>query len=161
MKVSTSLLILVVSCFPILAHGGTLREIELADGSVIRAEVVSMSGGVYRLRSDTLGEIEVPEYRVRAIRSLEVQAAGPQVNPEPGKTLDSAVDLQQRLLQDPAAMEKILSLQNDPLVQSILSDESTMRAIKAGDIGALLNNPKIRALMNHPTVRELSRKYGD
>lgn len=159
MKALTFLLILAVFCFPILVYGGTLREIELTDGSVVRAEVVSMSRGVYRLRSDTLGEIEVPEYRVRAIRSLEVQTVGPQAHPEPSKALST--NLQQRLLQDSAAMEKIFSLQNDPLVQSILSDESTMRAIKAGDMGALLNNPKIRALMAHPTVQELGRKYGD
>jgi hypothetical protein len=56
-------------------------------------------------------------------------------------------------------MNKILSLQNDPLVQSILEDATTMRAIEAGDIGTLLNDPKIRALMSHPTVQGLSGKY--
>jgi hypothetical protein len=57
-------------------------------------------------------------------------------------------------------MEKILSLQGDPLVKSILDDADTMRAIEAGDIGPLLNDPKIRALMSHPTVQGLSGKLG-
>jgi hypothetical protein len=73
----------------------------------------------------------------------------------------SAEDLQQVLQQDPAAMEKILSLQGDPLVQSILDDADTMRAIAAGDIGTLLNDPKIRALMSHPTLQGLSRGLGE
>jgi hypothetical protein len=156
---------------PSLAYGGALREIELVDGSLIRAEVLSMDGKAYRLRSDTLGTIAVPEYQVKAIRSLEESLVRPQIAPEPiphtassaqetPTLVPSAHDLQQALSQNPAAVNKIISLQNDPLVQQILSDEGTMRAVQAGDLGALLNDPKVRALMNHPTVRELSDQYG-
>ena len=112
-----------------------------------------MNHGVYRLRSETLGEIEIPKHRVKAIRSPGIQTAGPQT--------PSVHDLQEALRQDPQAMNKILSLQDDPLMQSILSDESLMQAIEAGDLGTLLNNPKIRALMGHPTVQDLGRSYGD
>jgi hypothetical protein len=171
-RFSSILFIFATVCSPLLASGETTREIELIDGSIIRAEVVSMSQGIYRLRSDTLGEIEVPEQRIKAIRSSAVETAAPRtaVKPEgesstPGEALPtpapaaSAEDLQQVFQQDPAAMNKILSLQNDPLVQSILEDATTMRAIEAGDIGTLLNDPKIRALMSHPTVQGLSGKY--
>ena len=173
MRFSGMLFILIILCSVILAYGATVREIELTDGSVIRAEVVSMSNGVYRLRSDTLGEIEVPEQQVKAIRSSEAETATPRTrvkpemeSPAPVEALPapapapSAEDLQQGFQQDPAAMQKILSLQGDPLVQSILDDADTMRAIEAGDLGTLLNDPKIKALMNHPTVRELSGKHG-
>ena len=57
-------------------------------------------------------------------------------------------------------MSKILSLQDDPLVQDILRDERLMQAIHAGNLGALMNDPKIRALMSHPTVRDLGGQYG-
>ena len=173
MRFSGMLFILIILCSVILAYGATVREIELTDGSVIRAEVVSMSNGVYRLRSDTLGEIEVPEQQVKAIRSSEAETATPRTrvkpemeSPAPVEALPapapapSAEDLQQGFQQDPAAMQKILSLQGDPLVQSILDDADTMRAIEAGDLGTLLNDPKIKALMNHPTVQELSGKHG-
>jgi len=172
MRFSSILFILATICSPLLASGETVREIELTDGSLIRAEVVSMSQGVYRLRSDLLGEIEVPEQRIRVIRSPAAEAATPKMDGEPGvesyapgaafsppAPTPSAAELQQRLQQDPRALEKILSLQNDPLVQSILGDAGTMRALEAGDIGTLLNDPKIRALMSHPTVQELSHEH--
>jgi hypothetical protein len=173
MRLSSILFILATVCSPRLASGDTAREIELTDGSIIQADVVSMSQGIYRLRSDALGEIEVPEDRIKAIRSPQAETATPRIDAESGQEsrtpvealpgpapAPSAEDFQQRLQQDPAAMEKILSLQNDPLVQSILDDAGTMRAIEAGDIGTLLNDPKIRALMSHPTVQELSRGHG-
>jgi len=173
MRFSGILLIFAVLCSPPMASGEALHEIELTDGSILRAEIVSMSQGVYRLRSDALGEFEIPEHRVQVIRSLREEAAGTRPAPTPEVASDSpaeavpaqtqtysAEDLQQVLQQDPAAMEKILSLQGDPLVQSILEDADTMQAIQAGDIGTLLNDPKIRALMSHPTVQGLSGKYG-
>ena len=173
MKFSAILFLLALFGSPLPASGDTMREIELTDGSILRAEVVSMSNGVYRLRSDTLGEIEIPEPRIKAIRSPRVEAAPPQMGPEPETAASTAVrvpptltpapsaeGLQQAFQQDPAAMQKILSLQDDPLVKSILDDADTMRAIEAGDIGILLNDPKIRALMSHPTVQDLSGKLG-
>jgi len=172
MRFLSILFILATVCSPLPAAGDTAREIELTDGSIIRAEVVSMSQGVYRLRSDLLGEIEVPEQRIKAIRSPETKTAAPRPDREPEvessapvvtfstpAPTPSAADLQQRLQQDPGALEKILSLQNDPLVQSILQDPETMQAIEARDLGTLLNDPKIRALMNHPTVQELSHEH--
>ena len=164
------LFLFLLSGLPSSAFSGTLREIELIDGSLIQAEVLSMDGKVYRLRSDVLGTITVPEDQVKAIRSPGEMSVRLQNAPEPLPSSSSSLatptpapsanDLQQVLGQDPAAMSKILSLQNDPLMQQILSDENTMRAVQAGDLGALLNDPKIRALMNHPTVRELSDQYG-
>jgi hypothetical protein len=165
------LFLLILCSFPHLASSGTLREIELIDGSIIQAEVLSMDGKVYQLRSGTLGTITIPEDQVKAIRSPGETLVRPQITSEPTPSISSSPlvtptpapatnDLQQMLSQNPAAMDKILSLQNDPLMQQILSDENTMRAVQAGDLGALLNDPKVRALMNHPTVRELSDQYG-
>ena len=185
LKTSFSLLLLSLCCASPLAYGGSLREVELIDGSVIRAHVLSMDGRTYRLRSETLGELDIPEYRVKAIRTPQGQSASaqprdaatstpqsrsetepsvPTTYPIPLSSSPAAVpsagDLQQALSQDPAAMGKVLSLQNDPLVQDILSDEHLMQEIHSGNLRALLSDPKIRALMNHPTVRDLGSQYG-
>src|SRR5262249_26108784 len=130
MRFSSILFILATVCSPLPASGETMREIELTDGSIIRAEVVSMSRGIYRLRSDTLGEIEVPEQQIKPTGSSRVKPAPPRTNvnpekkpPPPGKPppapapAAAAEDLQKVSKQAPAAMEKILSLQNDPLMQ--------------------------------------------
>lgn len=164
---------LVFCGLPFLAYGGTVREVELIDGSIIRAAVLSMDGKMYQLRSDALGTIEVPEYRVKAVRSpRESTESSAHSQPAPDPTflpttpsatpapIPSPNELQQTLSQNPAAMSKIIALQNDPLMQQVLGDENTMRAVQAGDLGALMNDPKIRALMNHPTIRELSGQYG-
>ena len=119
---------------PFFAYGGTVREVELIDGSIIRAEMLSMDGKMYRLRSDALGTIEVPESQVKAIRSPGESLVHPQTAEEltfgsstsplatPVPT-PSANGLQQALSQNPAAMNKIISLQNDPLMQQILGDD--------------------------------------
>jgi len=186
MKRSTSFIFLLsLCCISSLAYGSSLREVELIDGSVLQAHVLSMDGKTYRVRSETLGEFEMPEYRVKAIRIPqgqngpaqarnaatplsqsrgETEPTGSSPSPipfrSPSATLPSTGDLQQALTQDPQAMDKVLSLQNDPLVQDILGDASLMQEIQSGNLGALLNDPKIRALMNHPTVRELGSQYG-
>lgn len=170
MYLRVCLFLFLLSNLPAPAYSSTLREVELIDGSIIQAEVLSMDGKVYQLRSETLGTIAVPEHQVKAIRSPGETLVRPQITSEPPSRSSSSLttptltpsanDLPQVLSQDPAAMNKILSLQNDPLMQQILSDENTMRAVQAGDLGTLLNDPKIRALMNHPTIRELSDLYG-
>lgn len=166
MKITTPLLFFLLTCLPVSVYAGAVREVELSDGSVLQAEVVGMRHGVYQLRSSTLGEFEVPESQVVAIRTPHSEPApapasdGDVASPQSQQTLPAAGALQQALTQDPAALNKILSLQNDPLVQSILSDESTMQAVESGDLGALLNDPKIKALMNHPTVQDLGQSYG-
>jgi hypothetical protein len=167
------------------AYGDSLREVELVDGSVIRAQVLSMDGKTYRLGSETLGEVEIPEYRVKAIRAPKTASVSPQQHgastpaaqsqnetdplvadtdpalaSSPPSAIPSPGDLQQAFSQDPAAMSRILSLQEDPLVQSILSDDRLMQSIHSGNLGALMNDPKIRALMNHPTIRDLGGQYG-
>jgi hypothetical protein len=141
-----------------------------------------MDGKTYRLRSETLGEFDLPEYRVKAIRTpqghkgsvqsrditppqsrSETEQAAPTSSPlpfSPSPTTPVMNDIQQALTQNPQAMDKVLSLQNDPLVQDILGDASLMQAIHSGDLGSLLNDPKIRALMNHPTIQELGNQYG-
>jgi hypothetical protein len=73
--------------------------------------------------------------------------------PDPGPA--PATSMQGALLANPESREQVMSLQDDPLVRSILSDPATMRAVQSGDLGALMADPKIQALSDNPTVRGL------
>jgi hypothetical protein len=147
------------------AEPENLREIELTDGTVLRAEIVSLHDGVFHLRSRALGEIEVPETRVKkiVIRSASPARPAPEVEPPPSSGAHAPAagsEFVENLTRDPSFREKALSLQDDPAVQDILSDRATMDAIRNGDIDALVNDPKIQRLMQNPTVRELMNQQG-
>lgn len=68
---------------------------------------------------------------------------------------DAVSNMQGALLADPANRDQVLSLQDDPAMKAILADPETMRAVQAGDLGALMADPKIRAMLENPTVRGL------
>ncbi len=134
-------------------QAGPMQDIELSDGSVVRAEVVSMDNGSYVLRSETLGRIEMPAAKIRSISSGKAPAQASSLSPNTVQ-IDG---IRKSIINDPEAMNKIQSLQGDPVVQNILNDADTMRAISAGDLGTLMNDPKIKALMQHSTVQELTQ----
>jgi hypothetical protein len=132
--------------------GGEIREIELIDGGVIIGEVVSMSGGVYTIRTGSLGTITVPDSKVRSIRQTGAaqsssSGAGGQVRP-----------LQERMKADQAIMEMIRGLKDDPSFRTVLEDPEIMRAVEAGDVAALMANPKFLQLLHNPTVRDIQNR---
>ena len=137
---------------PGVMFAGQVKEIELADGSILTGEVVSMSGGAYTIRTDAMGTISVPESKVRSIRTkgASSSSAGPaagQIRP-----------LQERMESDPAVMEMIRGLKDDPDFRKVLEDQEMMRAVEAGDMGTLMANPKFLQLMNNATVRDIQNK---
>ena len=139
-------------CLPLMASAEPVQNIELTDGSMVRAEVLSLNDGVYSLRSDTLGEVQIAAEKIRAI------GTPPMANTAAAGGKNEAIEgIRNSMLNDAQAMGKIESLRDDPLVKNILNDEATMRAISAGDINSLMNDPKIKALMENSTVRDLAR----
>lgn len=69
----------------------------------------------------------------------------------------AAQAMQQAILAKPGGAEKVLSLQDDPNVKSLLRDDSVMRAVRSGNFGALASDARVQALMRNPTVRGLSK----
>ena len=133
---------------PVLA--GELREIELQDGSSITAEVLSLSNGVYTVRSESLGTIKLDEAKVRTIRARTASANT--------GTTGRVRSLQENMLGDREIMNLINSLQNDPAFKKILEDPEILKAVNAGDIAALTANPRFMDLLNHSTVKEIEKK---
>ena len=154
MKSSSNVLLLLAILIPAWAHAAPVQYVEFSDGSRLRAEVISLDKGTYTLRSESLGEMRIPADRINSISTEELAGTAA----TPGLSNQAQINsLRESLLQDPNATAKIQSLQNDPLVQDILSDEAVMRAINSGDLETLINDPKFKALMEHSTVREITQ----
>jgi len=128
------------------------REIELTDGSVVTGEVVSLSGGVYTIRSATLGTLRIEASKIRVIRS---KGAVPS-----GDDLGRVKSLQNKMLGDGEIMDSVRALQDDPDFQKLLEDPEVMKAVQTGDIAALLKNPDFMKLLNKQAVQDINRRLG-
>ena len=146
----------VFAMFSWAALAGPQQYIQLVDGSEIRAEVIAFNADTYTLRSTSLGEIQIPAAKIRTISTQANAVAGNAT--EPTSNGGSAMDnVRRSIMEDKEAMANIESLQDDPVVQDILNDDATMRAINSGDLSALMNNPKIKALMENPAIRDITQ----
>jgi len=145
---------------PSSSHAGVVSQIKLLDGSVIQAEIISFSNGVYKLRSKSLGTISVAEDRVQSIRPNKSQISG---TPAQLETADPPVGqkvqgLQQKLTSDPKTMEMLLDLGNDPSMIGVLNDKDLMRAIQQGNLSTVIKNPKIQKLMKSKAVGDVIQR---
>lgn len=134
-----------------------LREIELADGSVLNGEILSLANGVFTIRSPNLGVITIEDAKVRTIRAKQATGSASGDHGSSGLA-EQARSVQGKIMGDKEIMGLILSLQGDPDFQKILADPEVMRAVSAGDITALTANPKFMQLLNNPTVQRIQQK---
>jgi len=130
-----------------------LKEIELNDGSVITGEVVSLSKGVYTIRTGSLGTVTVDDGKVRSIRARGSAPATRQSDQS-----EQARSLEEKMRSDKEVMGMIESLKDDPQFKTILEDPELMQAVQANDFAALMTNPKFLQLMQNPTVRDIQKK---
>ncbi|MEE4356322.1 MAG: hypothetical protein V2I97_07615 [Desulfococcaceae bacterium] len=146
------------------ASAAEIREIELKDGSVIRAKILSFSEGVYTLDSDVMGKLLIEDAKIREIRSPALGNQAPKtVQPDtqkssmPGGTGLNLSGLQEAITGNPETMRIIMSLQDDPEMQKIIQDPALMQAVGNGDIGALLSSPDFLKLLENPKIREITK----
>lgn len=152
MKALTMACFLCMILFAAGAGAAELNVIELKDGSVISGEVISLAGGIYTVRSGSLGLIKLEESKIRAIRSNSPGNGG--ASGGPGDTQA----LQQKMMSDQEVMGMIQSLRDDPEFKKAMEDPGVMKAVKDGDVSALLANPQFMKLLNNPTVKEIEKK---
>ncbi len=77
-----------------------------------------------------------------------------------GTTVDPAQvkNLRDRMLNDQGIMALIMALQSDPEMQSLIADPKLLEAVQAGDIGTLLNDPRVRKLLDNPQLKEIGKR---
>lgn len=136
---------------PAVVHAGEVREIVLVDNSVIVGELVSLEKGIYKIKTKSLGILEVEEEKIKRIGSKSDLMAG-QVTKSGQQEI---LAMQQRMITNGSVMQQILNLENDPDFQEILQDEAVMQAINSGDLNALMTNPKVMKLMQKSSVQEI------
>ncbi|HXQ24247.1 MAG TPA: hypothetical protein VN812_21375 [Candidatus Acidoferrales bacterium] len=130
-------------------HAVEPSTLTLRDGSSITGEVVSLSDGVYTVRSATLGTVTVKAADVRSLTN-EATATGP----APAQ-LDG---LQERIASDPDTMNAINTLRDDPELKAMLDDPELQSALQSGNLDALLSNPKLARFAADPRVQEITKK---
>jgi hypothetical protein len=157
MKAFTMACFLCLILFAAGAGAGELKVIELKDGSVITGEVLSLSGGIYTVKSDALGAIRLEESKIRVIRSK-----APAGSAAPGDAVSGSGGevrtLQEKMMSDKEVMSMIQSLQDDAEFKKLLEDPETVKAVQAGDVAALMANPQFMKLLNNPTVQDIQKK---
>jgi len=143
-----------------------VAAIHLNDGTTVRGEVVGLKGDSYQIRTESLGELNIPQSKIKLV---EFNPAAPQASVKsttiaPAGAGDSAAASQalssitSRLQNSPGLMSDIHSLTNDPDVMAIVQDPEIQRLIAAGDYTALMKNPKMRRLMSNSKVRGITNQ---
>ena len=134
-------------------------ELELIDGSVLSGEIISFRGGVYTVRSPSLGTIEINESQIRVIRVKPSESVtGKTVSPTHTSIDKELKTLEESITSDQQIMQMIISLQNDPDIQELLQDAGIMEAVSSGDISTLMSNQKFRKILENPDIQQIQRK---
>jgi hypothetical protein len=151
-------LLLVIGVMASPAFSAKTGEFELTDGSVVRGEIVSVEGGTYRIRTESLGEIRLDESKIKSIRVGNASAASSGKKGTGPFENEQVKVLKDRLAADPDIMSLVTELQGDPAIQEVLKDPQVMNAILSNDVSALTSNPKLKQLLDNPKIKEITRR---
>ncbi|MGD0336749.1 MAG: hypothetical protein ABSB18_06590 [Candidatus Omnitrophota bacterium] len=151
-----------------IAYCAVISRIELTDGSVIEAEVISFEKGTYTVRASSLGEIKIGASKIRTITTRNTtpvaQANMPQgpgnaqVLPSGDMIKSQTEKLKERMMNDPEAMKSVTALLLDPQFQGLLNDPEISGAVKSQDIKALMQNEKFLSILNNQKFQEMQNK---
>jgi hypothetical protein len=138
-------------------------RIELEDGSLITGEVLSSDGRTYRIRSRTLGTLEIDAERIRSLRPSGSADTGAHTGTHTGAGTSAAAaanhqrveSIQKDIAADSGLLGSIMSLEHDATIREALADDEFMRAIAERDFATLRNHPTIRKLLETPRMRDI------
>ncbi len=149
----------IIFAFLVSIHAFADKEIILKDGSRIRGEIQSMQNGLYEVRTDSMGTIQLGSRQIQSIISVGTEAPGAAAGEQGSAVSQSTIDsIKSNIVSSPGMMSTITELQNDPQMKAVLADPEIMRAVQNFDLQALGNNPKIKALMNNAKIKQISNE---
>ncbi len=137
------------------------QVITLNDGSQVKGELVSVNDGTYTVRTSAMGDVKVKSTQIKSITTGSAAPADNNLIPSfnannPYKAKMQAV--QNSVLADPALMQEIQTLTQDPQLAPLLADPALMQAATSQDPQAIAGNPKAQELMQNPKMRALIEK---
>lgn len=154
--------IVVLLCAASLAFAGNVKKFVLNDGSVIQAEILSYSKGVYQLRSSAIGKFALSEEKIQSIQFPDASGGHPGGESSKGSSLSidpkQMDQMKNKIMADPQTNKLVEELQKDPTMQQILGDKDLLQAIERGDVGRLVADPKIQSLMNNKEIGKILEK---
>jgi hypothetical protein len=129
--------------------------LKLKDGSIVKGELISFVEGTYTLKSASLGLLKIESERVGAIESSINSVYG---GSKASNMHNNLSDIISTLTQNKDIMAMIMSLQNSPDMEAILTDAEVMQAIQAMNFEALEDHPKIKKLMHNSQLKAIQEK---
>lgn len=153
-------IILSIGLMLALVNADEISTIELSDGSIISGEVVSFDGNTWIIKSGSMGTLKIDSAKVVSIRSKTTTDQGAAGGLSSGNTVSTPdlQALQQEIMANEQIMAMIMNLQDDPEIQAILQDPEIMNAVNAGDMNALLANPKFIKLMENAKIKRITKE---
>jgi hypothetical protein len=156
LKIFTSIF-LFLWIVPSTSHAEVTSQVQLLDGTLIKAEIISFSKGIYKLRSKLLGVLLISEEKIQSIRSNQSEGLGSSKtsSAESSPKKLKIQGLQEKLTSDPKTMKMLMNLQNDPSMIEVLNDEDLLRAIQQGNLFTVIKDKRIQKLMKNKSVGDI------
>ncbi|MBF0490442.1 MAG: hypothetical protein HQL15_07455 [Candidatus Omnitrophica bacterium] len=137
------------------------QVITLKDGSQVKGDPTGLVDGVYTVHTATMGDVKVNSSEVASIAD---GSAAPAVPATPGtdpNALNQKIQTAQTaLMNDPAMMQQVQAMAQDPEMMKLLSDPALVAAVTSHDVKAIENNPKAQELVNNPKMKALMEQLG-
>lgn len=155
---------IIITCILLLfaaynVSASELRDIELNDGSVISGEIVSFKNGIYKVKSQSMGILEIEGSKISEIRAKSKKADKSSSSIPVNNFSNSDIQsMAQSLMTNETVMSMIMGLQNDPEIQKILQDPKIMEAVNAGDITTLLSSPEFKKLLENQKIKGITKE---
>jgi len=150
--------IFIVLSFISSGYASEISIIELSDGSQITGEVVSFDGSTWIIQSESMGRLKIDSSKVRSIRAQDTTGQKQPGTASSGYQVgkDDIQAMQQSIMANQEILKMIMNLHDDPEIQSILKDPEIMNAVNAGDVNALIANPKFMRLLEKAEIKAIT-----
>lgn len=152
-------------------------KITLSDNTIIYGTVVGMSNGIYVIKTQTMGELNIDAENVVSISSLKNNSNSSDnssqikiieeskrnnysnkntQSSDYNSSLQEQANMRvQSMTMDSNFLDSLMSLSENSMMNDIMNDPEIMDAINRGDYDFLMQNDKMHGLMESDDIKSL------